>query len=101
MDQKTGVLSPRTLGELTESVRQLQIRRSPEPMSVSSISPTLYRGNNSPEHPIMHITLRGSDASSSSGHTRTDAFRQFPKGSRTECPDILVHATAPGTVGGG
>ncbi|OMH78550.1 hypothetical protein AX774_g8056 [Zancudomyces culisetae] len=31
----------------------------------------------------------------------SDAFRQFPKGSRTECPDILVHATAPSTVGGG
>ncbi|OMH80607.1 hypothetical protein AX774_g5952, partial [Zancudomyces culisetae] len=75
MDQETGVLSPRTLGELTESVRQLQIRRSPEPMSVSSISPTLYRGNSSPEHPYMHITLRGSGASSSSGHTRTGMTR--------------------------
>ncbi|OMH80460.1 hypothetical protein AX774_g6104 [Zancudomyces culisetae] len=75
MDQDAGVLSPRTLGELTESVRQLQIRRSPEEMSVSTISPTLYRGISSPEHPSMHIALRNRSASTISDRTRTGITR--------------------------
>ncbi|OMH79416.1 hypothetical protein AX774_g7173 [Zancudomyces culisetae] len=90
MDQDAGVLSPRTLGELTESVRQLQIRRSPEEMSVSTISPTLYRGISSPEHPSMHIALRNRSASTISDRTRTGITRD---GSANGSSDTSHYAT--------
>ncbi|OMH80614.1 Pro-Pol polyprotein [Zancudomyces culisetae] len=44
-------------------------------MSVSTISPTLYRDNSSTEPPLVHITLRGSSASISSDYTRTGMSR--------------------------
>ncbi|OMH82249.1 hypothetical protein AX774_g4275 [Zancudomyces culisetae] len=57
MDQDIGTLSPRTFGELTESVRQIQIRRSPESMSVDTPSPTGYRDSVSSENILMNIQL--------------------------------------------